>query len=235
MEKRDDGVAQPAAERKGVESAGANPAAAVVDVNAAADARPEVADASGPNESAGPEEELKRLRAEVERMRGERDGERDRHLRRMAELENRQRRMEKEGLQFKRQVEVELLASLLPLDDDLYRAAEALAAEKGELAEGVVLIRRNLQEMFTRFGVRRLEPTGEPFDPNRHEAVAMREEEGAANTVLEVMQVGYVLEDRVLRPARVVVSAPASAPEAGAEGEDGTVADSGNAAGGESD
>lgn len=171
-----------------------------------AEARPEtpaeapvVADAAAETEA---------LRAEVEGLREERE----RHLRQLAEAENRQRRLDKERDRERRFLAAEMLVELLPLDEALQRAAEALQREKAGLGDGVELIARNLHEIFERFKVRRLEPKGEPFDPNLHEAVSIQDSaEAKPDTVLEVMQAGYALEDRVLRPARVVVArAPAA-------------------------
>ena len=195
------------------------------------------ADEEGANAAEAPDAEaqdvdveaFERMRAELEEMRGERD----RHLRQLADALNRQRRLDAERDRERRYLAAEMLVGLLPLDDDLGRAVQALETERTGLGDGVALIGRNLREIFERFNVRRLEPEGEIFDPNLHEAVSMREEPDAApNAILEVMQAGYVLEDRVLRPARVVVAKAASA--VGDDDEGDSDAESGDHSGAES-
>ena len=77
------------------------------------------------------------------------------------------------------------------------------------MLQGVELVRRELHGVLAKHGVTRIEASGEPFDPTVHEAVAQQEEGSVpANTVVQVYQPGYRLWDRLLRPARVVVSRP---------------------------
>ena len=106
---------------------------------------------------------------------------------------------------------VALARDLLPAIDNLERALEA-AAEAGEaeqgLAHGVRFVHDELIAALGRSGIERFDPSGEPFDPNQHEAIATRSEEGVeAGHVVDVAQKGYRSQDTVVRPARVVVSA----------------------------
>ncbi|HKZ72658.1 MAG TPA: nucleotide exchange factor GrpE, partial [Steroidobacteraceae bacterium] len=85
--------------------------------------------------------------------------------------------------------------------------ASADRADAASLAAGQDATLRLLQKAFQRLGVREIDPAGEPFDPTRHEAVLAQESNTAEpNTVLQVMQPGYELHNRLLRPARVVVA-----------------------------
>jgi molecular chaperone GrpE len=92
--------------------------------------------------------------------------------------------------------------------DNLERALEAAQADDGEgLRAGVEMVLGGLRETLARNGVEVVDPKGEKFDPNRHEALSTQPVEGAeSGTVVEVLQKGYVLGEQLVRPARVVVS-----------------------------
>jgi molecular chaperone GrpE len=91
--------------------------------------------------------------------------------------------------------------------DNLERALEA-ADDGAGLREGVEMVLSGLRETLTRNGIEVIDPEGEKFDPNRHEALSTMPVEGTeSGTVVEVMQKGYALGDQLVRPARVVVSA----------------------------
>jgi molecular chaperone GrpE len=92
--------------------------------------------------------------------------------------------------------------------DNLERALEAADGEGEGLRSGVEMVLSGLRETLTRNGIEVVDPKGEKFDPNQHEALSTMPVEGAeSGTVVEVMQKGYRLEDHLVRPARVVVSA----------------------------
>jgi molecular chaperone GrpE len=97
---------------------------------------------------------------------------------------------------------------LLPVMDSLSLAVEnAGSADAASLAEGQEATLRLLQKAFQALGVKEIDPAGEPFDPARHEAVLAQESATAEpNSVLQVVQRGYELDNRLLRPARVIVS-----------------------------
>jgi len=105
---------------------------------------------------------------------------------------------------------VKLVRELLPAVDNLDRAVDAIAANGGggdELASGIKLVHAEVIAALNRAGVERFSPEGERFDPERHEAVAQLQVQGAeSGTVVEVYQRGYRLGDSVIRPARVVVA-----------------------------
>ena len=100
-----------------------------------------------------------------------------------------------------------LLNELLPVLDDLERALEAAAQhEEAKLEEGVQLVHRSLASLLERHGLKEIEAEG-AFDPHVHEALLSQPGEGVeSGTVLQVIQKGYRLGDRVLRPTRVIVS-----------------------------
>jgi molecular chaperone GrpE len=101
-----------------------------------------------------------------------------------------------------------LIRELLPVVDNLERAlASAPEDADGAFLEGVRLVYMDLQGVLQRAGVEAIEPTGERFDPNVHEALSMRSEDGAeSGVVLDVVEKGYRTADAVIRPARVVVA-----------------------------
>jgi molecular chaperone GrpE len=102
---------------------------------------------------------------------------------------------------------------LVTVADNLRRALDSVpevARRENEalssLAEGVELTERSLLSAFERFGLKRISPQGERFDPNRHQAIAQVDSDQPAGTVVDVMQAGYVIHDRLLRPAMVTVA-----------------------------
>jgi len=133
---------------------------------------------------------------------------REAYLRAAAEIENLRRRAARE-VESARQFGAERLAgSLLPVVDSLelgLKAAER--ADPGTLLEGQQATLRLLLKALEAAGISELDPAGEPFDPNLHEAmVAQPSADQPADTVLAVVQKGYVLNGRLLRPARVIVA-----------------------------
>jgi molecular chaperone GrpE len=149
--------------------------------------------------------------------------ERDEYLelakRTRADFENYRRRAAEEVREAERRGKSSLARELIPSLDNLERALRAAGIDPdsdddgegngdgGGLAHGVRLVYRELRSTLERAGVETYDPTGERFDPNWHEALATRVQEGAdAGVVLETVEKGYRLNGQVLRPARVVVS-----------------------------
>ena len=133
----------------------------------------------------------------------------ERFLRAAAELDNFRKRKEREVSDLRKYANQTLLRELLGVVDNLERALTA-SQENGEpegLMEGVNMTLKELLKIFDQFNVKPIESLQQPFDPNLHEAV-MQEPSDAfpANTVLKELQKGYMLRDRLLRPAMVVVS-----------------------------
>ena len=146
--------------------------------------------------------------AELEALRQEADEHRDRYLRVAAELDNFRKRSARE-IDAARKFGAERFAqAVLPVRDSL--EAGLAAAEKGDqtaLLDGQRATLRLLDEAFAANGIREINPAGEAFDPNKHEALSLQPAPGVApNTVLEVVQKGYELNERLLRAAKVIVS-----------------------------
>jgi molecular chaperone GrpE len=162
----------------------------------------------------GPESEVvKDLRSKLETKTGEAEENFDRLLRVSAEFENYKKRTAREMADFQKYANQSLLRELLPIIDNLELAIKA-AAEAADgtdtcLLDGVELTRKEILKVFENFHVEPIEALGKPFDPNFHEAV-MREEsdEHPENTVVNELQKGYLMHDRLLRPSMVVVAMP---------------------------
>ena len=148
--------------------------------------------------------------------------ERDEYLelakRTKADFENYRRRAERDASEAEGRGRAGLVRELVPVLDNLERAllaagvdpagAQAGEADNAALAQGVLLVYRDLRASVERAGVETYDPAGEPFDPTWHEALSTRPADGTApGTVVETVEKGYRLGDQVLRPARVIVSA----------------------------
>ncbi len=132
----------------------------------------------------------------------------DQYLRAVAEFDNVRKRMQRDIDAAARSAVEKLVLELLPVKDSLALAVEnAGKADVASLAAGQEATLKLLDKAFEKIEIQELDPEGEPFDPTRHEAV-MTQESGTVepNSVLRVLQKGYELNGRVLRPARVIVS-----------------------------
>jgi molecular chaperone GrpE len=129
-----------------------------------------------------------------------------------ADFENYRKRAARDAAAAQERGITKLARELLPAVDTLDRALDAAVTTGGEdgtqaLIDGIKLVHADVLAAFSRAGIERFSPEGEPFDPQRHEAVAQQPVEGAEQgTVVEVYQRGYRLGDAVIRPARVVVA-----------------------------
>lgn len=166
------------------------------------------ASASEPSEPGESEESGESLEAEVAEVH-------DKYLRLAAEFENFRRRTLKERNELLNFASENLIKDLLASVDNLERAlGHASQQEEGSetesLSEGVELTHRSLLQALEKAGVKGVEAEGQPFDPNVHEALRqVPSADHKPGTVLEVYQKGYLLKDRLLRPALVAVSSPA--------------------------
>lgn len=152
---------------------------------------------------AAPSAELRDALEQVERYR-------DQALRAQAEAENTRRRASREVENAHKYALEKFAADLLPVLDSLEKAVEAASAhaEGAEsIAEGVELSLKLFLSVLEKYGIQRIDPAGDPFDPQVHEAMTMvPSREAEPNSVLEVMQPGYLLNGRVVRAAKVVVA-----------------------------
>ncbi len=152
-----------------------------------------------------PLEELQRALADAEQRAASL---RDQYLRSVAELDNVRKRAQREVDNATRLGIEKLAAELLPVKDSLELAvASAGQATASALAEGQRATLKLLAKAFEKLDIRQIDPHGEPFDPARHEAVLMQPSATAEpHSVLKVVQPGYELNGRLLRPARVIVA-----------------------------
>ena len=132
----------------------------------------------------------------------------DQYLRAVAEFDNVRKRMQRDIDAGARSAVEKLVLELLPVKDSLALAVEnAGRADAASLAAGQEATLKLLDKAFEKLEILELDPQGEPFDPARHEAVMAQESKTAEpNSVLKVLQLGYELNGRLLRPARVIVS-----------------------------
>lgn len=130
----------------------------------------------------------------------------DAWLRARAELDNARKRFQSELAQARKFAVEGFAELLLPVRDSLEAALAAQTTTVDNLRQGVELTLRQLQSAFERSSVSEVAPAGEKFDPHRHQAISAVDSELPPNTVVQVLQKGYLLHDRVLRPALVTVS-----------------------------
>lgn len=164
------------------------------------------------------------LAAQFAKLQAERDDLKDKLLRTLAEMENLRRRTEREIADAKAYAVTSFARDMLGSSDNLRRALESLPADAMKAAdaavkalhEGVELTERELLKTLERHGVRQIDPQGEKFDPNLHQAMFEAPDATIAKgLVSKVVQIGYKIGERVLRPALVGVSAGApKAPDA---------------------
>ena len=161
-----------------------------------------------PEEPQVTEEQVEESGDEVAALQAERD-ELFRRLQRLAaEFDNFRKRSARENAALTERANERLVKELIPILDDLGRALEAAAEhEEAKLEEGVRLVHRSLGELLTKEGLAEIATEGK-FDPHVHEALLSQPSDAEEGSVIEVVQKGYRLGDKVLRPARVVVAGP---------------------------
>ena len=174
--------------------------------------------ASGSAAAAGESGEVDRLKAEVADLK-------DRLLRTHAEMDNVRKRLEREKADQAKFAITKFARDVVAIGDNVQRAIDAVPSRMAEqdaalksFVEGVTMIEREMVAVLTRHGIKRLDPKGEPFDPHLHQAVVeVPSAEAPAGTVTQVFQPGYLIEERVLRPAMVAVSKGGPKPQPPAE------------------
>jgi molecular chaperone GrpE len=149
------------------------------------------------------------LEAQLEAALGERDNNHNRWLRAEADLDNYRKRSQKEAEESRLYRSLPLVRDLLPVIDNLQRAiaAAAKAGESGELVQGVKLVLKQFEDVLAAHSVQTIEAVGQPFDPNLHAAVQqVPSADYPPMTVVQELERGYRLHDRVVRPSQVIVS-----------------------------
>jgi molecular chaperone GrpE len=164
---------------------------------------------NGTDQDTRPLSEVEVLKARVEAAEQQRDEYLTIVKQVRAEFENYQKRFQRDLAVERQYAQTPLAGDLLGALDNLDRALDAAdkAADKGPLAQGVALVRNQLLDALRRHGVKPIDARSKPFDPNMHQAVMQQPSaEVPPQMVLNVLEQGYTIHDRVLRPARVVVS-----------------------------
>jgi molecular chaperone GrpE len=163
---------------------------------------------------------MEELRAKA----SERDQFKDLAQRTRAEFENYQKRNQRDREQERQYMAGQFVLDILPILDNLERATAAAqeAGEKGPLVQGVAMVEQQFLEVLKRYHVTRIDAEGQPFEPNLHQALTYKPSfELPPDRVLQVVEPGYMLHSRVLRPAKVIVSKNVEiASTQGAKGED---------------
>ena len=155
---------------------------------------------------------------DVERLRAESKALRDRLMRTLADFDNFRKRTEREKKSLQKMGIFEVAKDFLGVIDNLERALVS-PGSVDDLKQGVTMILRQQVEAFRRHGIEKIEAVGKPFDPTLHEAVAREEtDQVTVPTVTAELQGGYLLENRLLRPAMVHVAMPAKTSPENAEG-----------------
>ncbi|NOY13341.1 MAG: nucleotide exchange factor GrpE [Deltaproteobacteria bacterium] len=154
------------------------------------------------------------LLAELEKTRKEAKTHQEQYLRTLADMENLRKRTQREKEELAKFANETILREILPVIDNLERAVEHAeqAASSDGLLEGVQMTLEQFNQVLTRFGVQPFNSVGQPFDPALHQAMGQLETDTCpANAVAQEMQKGYQLNERLLRPAMVMIAkAPAS-------------------------
>ena len=173
-------------------------------------------ESSAAESARAPATEAEKLAAELAEKSREVAELNDKYLRTLAESDNIRKRARQQSEETVRLQRENLIRDVLPIVDNLERAIDAAnsGADKASLVQGVEMVLRSLLDLLKSQGVTQLSAVGQPFDPNRHEAVD-HIESGAhpPNTVVSEFHRGYLIGDRMLRPARVSVAKGGSASE----------------------
>ncbi len=163
--------------------------------------------------------------SDLEKARAERDRMRDQLLRIAADFDNFRKRSRKEIEEVRRRTVEDTLREVLPIVDNLERAADAVdgATELSAVSDGVRMVLRGFDEIANRLGLKRVPTVGNQFDPTCHDAMQQEEtNEHAPGAIVSEVVPGYFLGERLLRPAMVVVAKPVSGGGGQRADEDGT-------------
>jgi len=148
---------------------------------------------------------------EIERIKAEAEAARDRLLRAAAEYENFKKRAEREKEEAMKFIAESIVLDIIPIVDNLDRAIKSAQSDEKKnfdaLLQGIEMIQKQMLSVLEKYGVGVIESEGQPFDPRIHEAILqVPSEEYPENTVVQEFERGYTLHDKVIRPAKVIVS-----------------------------
>ena len=165
-------------------------------------------------ESTGADNLAAQMQAAVDAAAAESEKLREEWLRAKAETENVRRRSQEDVAKAHRFGIEGFAAALLAVKDSIDAALTVENTSIESFKEGVEITARQLDSVFEKFAIKVINPVGEKFDPHRHQAISQVDSDQPANTVVAVLQKGYLLHDRVLRPALVTVARPRGGEEA---------------------
>ena len=174
--------------------------------NATPEASPEVLSAESATPPASPEQRISELEQSLADAQNKATESYDQFVRTKAEMENIRRRSAEDVLKAQKFGVEKIADALLAVKDSMDAALVVENTSVESFKTGVELTARQLTNVFEKFSIVEVNPAGEKFDPTKHQAIAALESEQPPNTVINVMQKGYVLHDRILRPALVTVA-----------------------------
>jgi molecular chaperone GrpE len=147
---------------------------------------------------------LKEQLAEKDKLIGE---QKNKYLRALADLDNYKKRVSLEKDEMIRYSNELLVKELLPAIDGFVKAIDfAKKTKSDDLMKGIALIKKQIEDSIAKFGVKAIEAAGKPYDPTLHEAIFMKESDKSPGIILEEVQKGYTMHERLIRPAMVIVS-----------------------------
>lgn len=161
-----------------------------------------------PSETAAEDVEVTEdiISEDLAQLSAERDKLKDQLLRTQADLQNYRKRTEREKFDTLRYANEKYLNDFLPLVDTIERANQMIQGSDGTVSDGIDMIRKQMMDFLERQGVKPIAALDQPFDHNLHHAVLSEESDKGEGIVLEELQRGYTLNDKILRPAMVKVS-----------------------------
>jgi molecular chaperone GrpE len=145
--------------------------------------------------------------ADTDNLKKELDDTKNKLLRALADFDNFRKRAAIEKEELSKFGNETLVKDILPVLDGFGKALEHINTEgKDELTKGLALIKKQLEDALTRYGVNPIEALNKQYDPNFHEAILMKESDKEKGSIIEEMQTGFVMNGRVIRPSMVIVS-----------------------------
>lgn len=173
------------------------------------------------------EQLVESLKNELELLKSENSDLKDKFLRKQADFENYRKRMVREKQDAIRFSNTNLLGDLIEIIDDFERAIQSSEGSNDfqSFHDGIVMIEKQFTSMLEKkYGLKKIEAEGEEFDPSKHEALMMENsDEHEEPVVLQVLQTGYQLHERVVRPSKVKVANPVSSSEKAESGKENTI------------
>ena len=150
---------------------------------------------------------INKLKADIKELKENNTQIIEKHIRLQAEFANYKKRTDRERDELGSFIRADILKNLLPVKDDFDRLLAHLDQDKEKIIEGINLIAKKVDQYFEQYNIKKIDAVGEEFDPEFHEALMMQpvEDEKDDHKVLQVLEEGYILNDKVIRHAKVMV------------------------------